>query len=368
MENLKFIEAFYKKATNKKALLEALEWLSSSTYYQIKAIPFYSKTNPLRWLPNTEKGTRSISLIEGEPEFQNYVLSFSYKEKKETKTERGVFFVCDHGKYKNVRIAFTVESSEFFNRGLMPLFESFYPKIVMTFITHKKLRKLMEEFKEKNNFEELIIKRASHRMRFEEKGRRREVVPMVSWPDMEVAEAFEWVYQNNGWFQSLQFEAKKRGNIWADIYFSRQGVIKTRGLFGKVFGAFITPVCKIIYDNIEIFGRRGRRENRNWLVRPLAIDFGINQFEEPSENENFIEAMKLYKKASISVLHNNPYIQISVIDYYDGSTFDIWVLRPDQIYIVPQMKGSIEAIKRLINHIFDEYAEGDIKDYQEIIK
>jgi hypothetical protein len=29
------------------------------------------------------------------------------------------------------------------------------------------------------------------------------------------------------------------------------------------------------------------------------------------------------------------------------------------------MRGSVFSIKRLINHIFDTYAEGDIKDYQE---
>ena len=57
-------------------------------------------------------------------------------------------------------------------------------------------------------------------------------------------------------------------------------------------------------------------------------------------------------------------IQLSVFDYFDGSAFDIWVLSPDKIIIVPQAKGSMPAIKRLINHIFDFYIEGDIKDYK----
>jgi N-acetylmuramic acid 6-phosphate (MurNAc-6-P) etherase len=54
---------------------------------------------------------------------------------------------------------------------------------------------------------------------------------------------------------------------------------------------------------------------------------------------------------------------MAVIDYYDGSTFDLWVLNPNQLVIVPQLKGSIPAIKRLINHIFDTYAEGTIRNY-----
>jgi hypothetical protein len=58
-------------------------------------------------------------------------------------------------------------------------------------------------------------------------------------------------------------------------------------------------------------------------------------------------------------------VHLSVIDYFDGSTFDLWVFDANQLIIVPQMKGSIPAIKRLVNHIFDTYAEGAIKDYQE---
>jgi hypothetical protein len=59
---------------------------------------------------------------------------------------------------------------------------------------------------------------------------------------------------------------------------------------------------------------------------------------------------------------------MSVIDYFDGSAFDIWVLSSSQLVIVPQMKGTVPAIKRLVNHIFDSYAEGKIKDYKESMK
>jgi len=41
-------------------------------------------------------------------------------------------------------------------------------------------------------------------------------------------------------------------------------------------------------------------------------------------------------------------------------------LSPKIIAIVPQMKGSVAAIERLVNHIFDSYAEGKIVDYSEV--
>jgi hypothetical protein len=70
--------------------------------------------------------------------------------------------------------------------------------------------------------------------------------------------------------------------------------------------------------------------------------------------------MKKMKASDVSIIHSNPYVNLSIIDYYDGSIYDIWILRSDIITIVPQMKSSHQALKRLVNHIFDTYAEGDL--------
>jgi hypothetical protein len=34
--------------------------------------------------------------------------------------------------------------------------------------------------------------------------------------------------------------------------------------------------------------------------------------------------------------------------------------------IVPQFLGSVPAIKKIVNHIFDTFAEGKIRDYTEV--
>ena len=229
-----------------------------------------------------------------------------------------------------------------------------------TFISHKKLKKLLETFQIENQFSNLIITYASLRSRLKDK----KIMPMVCWPKMDLNEAFNWVYDNNGWFQSLTFKAMRPDYAAAEISMTRQGVIRTNRMFSKVFACFVQPVCKTIHDNIEFFGNRSRRDNLNLAARPLTIDFGIDQFSDSSENIKFIQSLRRLNKASISVLHGNPYIHLSIIDYYDGSTFDLWVLNSSKLFIVPQMRGSVFSIKRLINHIFDTYAEGDIKEYR----
>jgi hypothetical protein len=364
-----FITPFYKQRHNRDSLVRNIDsLLSSESVLSIRAIPFSCDNPPEKWFPEIPSSLRNALLIRSGEGVQLFGLTYIYKDGMEKRKESGRFFIFEHPEYKKVYVALTVESSIFFHRALLPFIRSLYPQGMMTFITHRRLRRLLEEFQITNQFKDLIITRASYRLRFEEEGKHKKIVPMVSWPDMELKEAFDWVYQNNGWFESLQFEAIKDSAVSAEVSFTREGVVRTDRLFSKIFSAFVLPVCKTIHENIEIFGHRSRRERKDLSAKPLTIDFGVAQFADVSENNKFIQAMKRLRTASTSILHGNPYIHMVVIDYFDGSSFDLWVLNPNQLVIVPQMKGSIPAIKRLINHVFDTYAEGEIKDYGEAMQ
>lgn len=364
-----YITPFYNHRHNRDSLIKGVDsLLTSESVMSVRAIPFSCNNPPDILFPKILSSSRNVLLIRANEGIQLFKLIYSFKDRMERIKESGYFFVYEHPEYKKVYVALTVESSTFFHRALLPFVRSLYPQGMMTFITHKRLRRLLEEFQITNQFRDLIITRASYRLRFEEEGKHKKIVPMVSWPDMELKEAFDWVYQNNGWFESLQFEATKDSAVSAEVSFTREGIVRTNQLFSKIFPAFVLPVCKTIHENIEIFGRRGRLERNDLSTKPLTIDFGMAQFADVSENTKFIQAIKRLRTASTSVLHGNPYIHMVVIDYFDGSSFDLWVLNPNQLVIVPQMKGSIPAIKRLINHVFDTYAEGEIKDYGEAMQ
>lgn len=366
MSKIDFITPFYHNQHDRKSFISGLDSLLNTEELYVKAIPFSCDKPPVEWFPHIKSSSRKITLVKTYEGIQLFELEHIYKEGKKEEKIKGCFFVYELQDYKEVYVCLTIESNKFFSRVLLPFIKHLYPKASMTFITHKRLKKLLEEFQIKNQFADLIITRASQRLRFEEEGKHKKIVPMVSWPDMELKEAFDWVYQNNGWFQTLQFEARRNSRVLTNVSFTRQGVIRTNRLFSEVFESFILPVCKTIHENIQIFGHRSRLENENLSAKPLMIEFETEQFIDVSDNTKFIQAMKRFKSSSISILHGNPYIHLSIIDYFDGSTFDLWVLKSNQLVIVPQMKGTILSIKRLINHIFDTYAEGRIKDYEEV--
>jgi hypothetical protein len=56
-------------------------------------------------------------------------------------------------------------------------------------------------------------------------------------------------------------------------------------------------------------------------------------------------------------------VNVSLVDYLDGSSFDVWVLSNKEITLVPQLRASEASIARLMNHIFEKFGEGIIKEY-----
>lgn len=365
MGSFDYLSAFYDTRHSADTIIRELDSLLSAQDLNVRAIPFGCELGSVDWLDERIAKDRHVILLWKSGRLSAFRLSYKFKENEHEQQNTGQFFVIQHEQYSNVFIALSIEPSDFYRRALLPLIHSLYPRVMMTFITHKKLRRLLESFKSRGNFTDLVITRASQRLRFQESKQARHIMPVVSWPEMTLSQAFDWVHEQNGWFESLTFEAKREHRVLGDISFTRQGVIRTDAMMGRVFESFLTPVCKTIHENIQLFSHRARLERSDLSTRPLIIDFEENQFEDVEENKRFIQAMRQLRTASISVLHGNPYVQLSILDYFDGSAFDLWILDQRQIVIVPQLKGSVPAIKRLINHIFDNYAEGHLVNYRE---
>jgi hypothetical protein len=367
MSNIDFITPFLEKLHNRNSLIDGLSRLSITDNISITTIPFGTEESPPYIFSLFSKNKRKVNQIYYNEGVYLFKLDYQIKDGGDLREENGFFFVYECEQFKNVYLAITIESHFFIKKGLYPFIKSIYPKLYLTFIKHDKLSRLLHAFKARFDNLNLVITRASLKNRYAEKELNSRLVPMVGWPNLELDEALKWAAQNDSWFQSLQLKLNAKNTIIAEISLNRQGIVSTNHLYDEVMRFFILPTCQILEDNMKMFTHRSRRDNNSLSVRPIAIDFGYERFKETEENKKFIDVMRGYNKAAISVLHGNPYLHLTVIDYFDGSNFDLWMVSPDIIAIVPQMKGSIAAIKRLVNHIFDTFAEGKIIDYSEAI-
>ena len=69
--------------------------------------------------------------------------------------------------------------------------------------------------------------------------------------------------------------------------------------------------------------------------------------------------------ASVSVFRSKPFLQASLLDMQDGSSFDV-VLAPDEsgdkLLIVPQLRATEAAVSRLCRFLYEKVGEASFED------
>ncbi len=364
-----FLHYFYSYAEeyDRATLLPALDGLLGSSRATLTAIPYGASRPPVQTFEGTYGNRKFSPLACGDGV---HVFRGSYQPswgKDKGKIIEGQFFVWEHPKLPNVNVVLTVESPEFADRVLVPFIETHRRRFYTALLSQEQLHMLLTDLQLKNQWTETRVARASMRSRFGKTGSSRErVISSVSWPNLGLEGSFELARRQSGWFRSLTFEGLRGLRVETEATLHRDGAVRSNRMASPLFHGLIMPICRIIAQNLEMFDKRSRREQPTLDVRPLSIDFRTDAFADIEERVRFIASMRQYPRSSVSVAHGNPYLQMSIIDYTDGSTFDLWVLNPRQLVVVPQVKGTIPAIRRLIGHVFDNFGEGLVQDFSEM--
>jgi hypothetical protein len=358
-----YTKLLYGNKHDRAALVQTIDSVLGSAKAKARMFVCHCTPEFVDRLGKTDNKRLSVSINDdfSTDEVRQYDVTYRHPEGVDSAEDlRGNFFLVPADKYgaQGVYTAIMIGRSVLFRDGLLPFFQHSFPYVTLTFITHKRLENLLVNFRDINHFGDFVIQRASTKTRMEER-----YISSVVWPSMKLEAAFSWLAEQNGWFQGLTCRVKRGFYPDLELAISRQGIVTTNRYFQQVYNSIIQPIEKVVHENVVLFRQRSRREVKNREVRPLAIELGEDLFESVEENAKFIGEMRKMKASSINVIHGNPYVHLSVLDYYDGSNFDIWVLSPERIIIVPQMMGSMQSIKRLVNHIFDFYAEGEVTDY-----
>lgn len=144
---------------------------------------------------------------------------------------------------------------------------------------------------------------------------------------------------------------------------SRNGLIRLEHAISPFYDKVFPLVARLVDEKTRLYSNRSRGDN-NGAIRALAITLDSAMAKDHSENPTLIKTIESMPHITVSVYHSNPYVHMSLVDYMDGSSFDIWVLSARQIIIVPQMRATHTSIARLTNHIFERFGEGCVADHE----
>lgn len=95
------------------------------------------------------------------------------------------------------------------------------------------------------------------------------------------------------------------------------------------------------------------------LVLPTAV------FNNAEDTGMLIREIGSSTSLGHAVLHRNPYLHLAVVDYRDGSNFDVFVTRADSIEVYPGFRASAGALTRLAQQLSERFAAETIRERPE---
>jgi hypothetical protein len=309
----------------------------------------------------------SINSLDGPERFEIKRFEVSRKwGRKHKRHMSGIVFVIPT-RHPDTAILFFVEPPRFWRDVLRPVLESLQLVVGRPFFTQSELHGLLRSL-ENSTSREIRVLKTSSRERLKSSDSRRRFASSIRWTDTDLSSAFKTA-QDKYFFRTVAFELvhfeddelvsdKIRGAV------SKYGYVRCDSEFQNFYQSIVVPMCDRAHERNEFLSNRDRRSTKEFAPKPLVIKYGHDVFEDLKQVRLLGTALKRFKHGTCAVLHGNPYLHVSLLDGFDLSSVDIWVVAKREILIIPQIKTSESALKRVVNHIFENFREGHLGEYQ----
>ena len=335
---------------------------SQSLDFIVSNIDDFLKDNP------NEKAT--VMLLESSKAlkeiFENRKIrgyTFSYVQKNE---DFGVFNIYKKdAKIENIIIK--IPNSNLFlflnfdNLKVMRWISSFFLRLYSDFsklaFTSDELKSLLMNIKGEITSRKVIYKKIvrtpdKEKVNF---GKETEII----YTNEDFLKSFESALKDNKFIDKIDLELKREHST-IKSYFSREGIFRFSGCFSIFLKSLINEQIKKLGSKKIDFLEKHIAKKFDGSIKSFKIKFGYPIFEKLGKNKEFISSIKSMKNTMLVVYHGNPYLHLSILDYFDGSSYDLITIEKDSIIVNSKERSSFSSINRLVNYIFENFAEGEI--------
>jgi len=374
MENaMEFFEARARSARSPAEIDEFLKFLPPMPRYTaIRIYILYCPTELGQFFTSAARRIDGLRVVNADAGAFEYQRRYG---RKRIRTVRGTFVILPSTQNRVYRLL-SVCGSDFWNDGVRYLVRHQYPKVVPLFLKQGELRKALRELRDRLGIEyRLMASEMSLKERRPPSETRRGLTEQDSarwWTDRGVEEVFDEAQERGQWFTSIAFKVERwhkrreRHVEAASCRLYKYGYLQYDYLHSEFTQKLLPSLEKAASDRVELFRNRGIRERKERGYAPsvpLEITYPVPVFEDSDGLKRLESTVMTYSNATKALFHSNPYFHASVADVSDGSSFEIWVLSPNRILVVPQGRSSPPALERLVSHIFSDFREGEVAEY-----
>lgn len=270
--------------------------------------------------------------------------------------------------YEQIKLLLTLDDPEFVTDLLHPMIEQSGPRVSYPFLTSQAIVKLLRSASRDDSVHSFEMKHLAVRSKIHGRPEGRKVRAERIWTEESLDAALATVSDRGQWMHSAEFEYQLKGSRKPKKHVghvSRRSTFRTRGEFEWFQRHMVEPLVEEVAAALKFYSQRSRMESPDRTPRPIVIEYSENVFQDKAQNRRLVQALGRMQRASVSVLHANPYLKASIVDFMDGSSYEVWVLSSNRIIVSPQFRATFASVERVCDHIMSRFAEGELKDYSE---
>ncbi|MEM3394324.1 MAG: hypothetical protein QXY79_04690 [Candidatus Methanomethylicia archaeon] len=255
-------------------------------------------------------------------------------------------------RFNSTWVIFTVCNHYAMEHILMKLVDETYPEITTLYLNRFQILKILDKIKELKNRSRVLT---SFTIFVKGKGKK-----SYSGQNVE-EELYREVKDNIVWIKNVRFKILLSDNIiLSDVSISNNGILKLYyGSFTEFYKTLVKPVLDGSMELSSSYNRVKRyisEKDKDIILTPCYITYPKNLDKESLKNFT----SKLSNSYIISITHSvNPYLEISVLDHREGSSFGLTILG-NKVIICPMLKTTATAIWKLTSKIQKILGEGEI--------
>jgi hypothetical protein len=340
-------------ATTLGALFQYLNEDLKDSSLSLKMCIFLAEKNISELLSTNEikRVKEKVTVLDTNQEILKYDFTL-YGNLGDTQEGSGIYF--KHPSFDDVYIYVSFDPMFIFKRVLSNYFNKFYPKISQIFLTSNQIKTIIAETSTKLNTSALIsrfvVKRPYPNAEVDIKYQHEKIDFKKAFLSAEV-DNYD-VNSLNVFVRDMDFNVSREG------YF-----VLNSGNFTQFDALVFAKTFEFVKNKKQVYSNRERREENKYEASPLLIKFNHDLFNSVDDMKNLVKRVfDNIERSFYSVSHLNPYLQMSFTGFEDGSSFEIWVLNKNQLFIVPQFRATFPSVTKVINAMFRDFSEGEVID------
>ena len=263
------------------------------------------------------------------------------------RTVSGVAYV-EKPASKKIWHIITTESLDFQRNCIGRMIDLLSPQVSTFYLTSNEIRSIFSRFEEKGY--SVMVKKAilySHR----EEGE-------ISFKKLPYFRIFNEAEESDMYVDKIEFVIGKN-HIVLHGFVTREGISKfMRGDLSFFYREFLPLLANYGEEKRSKLNKKEKKST--FEVKPLALRFEEDIIESSRENERIVASLENLLHSSVFVYHLNPYLHVSLFDFIDGSSCDIFVSSPHEISVIPSHTCSVSFLMRIFNQLSKDFQEGDL--------